>query len=97
MPHPFDFNAEDNLSINFITYLILLINRILKINLNINNDEIKSNEEQNVIINNLKLDIKNKIKEINFKEDIFIGEKFEKDNDELYHVDFLFAFSEIII
>ena len=88
------------------------------INLNINNDEIKSNcstlyekiklkkdksnklftkEEQNVIINNLKLDIKNKIKEINFKEDIFIGEKFEKDNDELYHVDFLFAFSEIII
>ena len=88
------------------------------INLNINNDEIKSNcstlyekiklkkdksnklftkEEQNVIINNLKLEIKNKIKEINFKEDIFIGEKFEKDNDELYHVDFLFAFSEIII
>lgn len=83
------------------------------INLNINNDEIKSNcstlyekiklkkdksnklftkEEQNVIINNLKLDIKNKIKEINFKEDIFIGEKFEKDNDELYHVGFLFAF-----
>ena len=116
MPHPFDFNAEDNLSINFITYLILIINRILKINININNEAIKSNcsslyekiklnkdksnklftkEEQNVIINNLKLDIKNKIKEINFKEDIFIGEKFEKDNDELYHVDFLFAFSNL--
>jgi len=116
MPHPIDFNVEDNLSIKFITYLILIMNRILKINLKISNDEIISNcstlyeniklkqdksnkiitkEEQNIIINNLKLDIKNKIKKLEFKEEIFNGEKFEKDNDELYHVDFLFSFSNL--
>ena len=112
MPHAIDFNIEDNLSIKFITYLILIISRILKINLNINNNEILTNcsniyekikskkekinkEDQNELINILKNNIKNKIKEIKLKEESFIGEKFEKDNDELYHVDFLFCFSNL--
>ena len=49
-------------------------------------------EEHNLIINNLKLDNKYIIKDNEFKEEIFSGEKLENDNDKLYHINFLFSF-----
>ena len=36
MPHAIDFNEKDELSFKFIFYLVLILNRILEINLNIN-------------------------------------------------------------
>ena len=49
-------------------------------------------EEHNLIINNLKLDNKYIIKDNEFKEELFSGEKLENDNDKLYHINFLFSF-----
>ena len=49
-------------------------------------------EEKNIIINNLKLDIKYIIKDNEFKEEIFFEEKLENNNDELYQINFLFSF-----
>ena len=40
----------------------------------------------------MKLDNKNIIKDNEFKEEIFSGEKLENDNDKLYHINFLFSF-----
>jgi len=40
----------------------------------------------------LKLDNKYIIKDNEFKEEIFSGEKLENDNDKLYHINFLFSF-----
>jgi len=49
-------------------------------------------DEQNIIINNLKLDIKYIIKDNKFNEEIFSAEKLENNNDELYQINFLFSF-----
>ena len=40
----------------------------------------------------MKLDNKYIIKDNEFKEEIFSGEKLENDNDKLYHINFLFSF-----
>jgi hypothetical protein len=40
----------------------------------------------------LKLDNKYIIKDNEFKEEIFSGEKLENDNDKLNHINFLFSF-----
>lgn len=40
----------------------------------------------------MKLDNKYIIKDNEFKEEIFSGEKIENDNDKLYHINFLFSF-----
>ena len=52
-------------------------------------------EEKNIIINNLKLDIKYIIKDNKFNEEIFSAEKLENNNDELYQINFLFSFKLI--
>lgn len=113
MPHPLDFNINDDLSFNFIFYLIKIINRILQINLKINKDDIikscsniyekilskkynrLSEKEQLDLIKKNKFNILELIKESKLKEGNFIPEKFEKDNDELFHVDFVFNFSNL--
>ena len=40
----------------------------------------------------MKLDNKYIIKDNEFKEELFSGEKLENDNDKLYHINFLFSF-----
>ena len=85
----------------------------MKINLNINQDEIINNssniyekikakiyktlseEEQLDLIEKSKNKIIQLIKECELKEGNFISEKFEKDNDGLFHVDFAFCFSNL--
>ena len=113
MPHPINFNVKDDLSIKFIFYLIKIINRILRINLNIKQDEIinrsyniyekiiskeynlLTEKEQIDTIEKNKLKIKELIKESKLKDMNFNPEKFEKDNDDLFHVDFTFCFSNL--
>lgn len=113
MPHPINFDVKDNLSINFINYFIKIMNRILKINLNINKEEIINNsskiykkviskeykslteQEQINMIERNKSKIKQLIKETELKDGNFISEKFDKDNDDLFHVDFVFCSSNL--
>lgn len=113
MPHSFDFNSNDELSINFIIFFIRIINRILELNLNINENEIINNTskiyekivlkkpilysevEQKEIISEKKNEILKLVQESELKEKIFKPEIFEKDNDNLYHVDFIYCFSNL--
>ena len=113
MPHPINFDINDDLSVNFVYYFIKIINRILQINLNIDKKKIINNsseiykviiskvykslteQEQIDIIEKNKLKIKQLIKESELKDGNFISEKFEKDNDDLFHVDFAFSFSNL--
>lgn len=113
MPHPFNFNVQDDLSNKFINYFIKIINRILNINLKIDDEEIKNHssdiyeqiiskkekiltkEEQIDLIEKKKLDLTNLIKDIKFEDLQFKVERFEKDDDKLFHVDFIFSFSNL--
>ena len=115
MPHPINFDINDDLSVKFIIYFIIIINRILKINLNINENEIhstslaiynkiicekkivfpESEQEQKEIIEKLKFDIIKLIQECQLKEKSFNSEKFDKDNDDYFHVDFIYTFSNL--
>ena len=116
MQHHIDFKEQDELSWKFIFYLSLIINRILWINISINekdvlinscvlyneieslkNDKIEliSKAKQNERINWKKADIIKLLEECQFKNNIFISEKFDKDNDELFHVDFVNCFSNL--
>ena len=108
MPHPIDFNEQDELSLKFIFYLSLIINRILIINLSINEkdvlinscflyNEIKSlkNEKIELISEAEQNERINKKKLISSSYQKNVSEKFDKDNDELFHVDFVHCFSNL--
>ena len=115
MPHPINFDINDELSKKFIIYFIIIINRILKINLNINENDIEINslsiynkiicekkivfpeseKEQKVIIEKLKMDIIKIIQECQLKDKYFNSEIFDKDNDDYFHVDFIYIFSNL--
>ena len=116
MPHAIDFNEKDELSFKFIFYLVLILNRILEINLNINEKdaltdveiiyskiksqkqdkkELMTEEMQNERLNNKKSNIIKLIKDCQFDNKRFITEKFDKDNDDLFHVDFVHCFSNL--
>ncbi len=113
MPHPIIFDIKDELSKNFIIYFIKIYNRILKLNLDINeniiinnyfqiNENIKKSEKKNNLvienekeINGLKNEINLLIKTLDLKNVIFVPEKFEKDNDDNSHLDFIYCFSNL--
>ena len=58
-------------------------------------NKLLSEEEQKEYIEAKKLEIIKLINESGIKDKNFNSEKFEKDNDELFHVDFLFCFSNL--
>ena len=116
MPHAIDFNDNDELSCKFIFYLVLILNRILEINLSINEKDVLIDSENiyskikslkqdkkelitdeilNERLNNKKSNIIKLIKECQFNDKRFVTEKFDKDNDELFHVDFVHYFSNL--
>ena len=112
MPHPFDFDSKDDLSIKFIIFFIKIICRIFRLNLKIDDDEIIDNciniynniskqdrtlskEEEIDLIVKKKLNLFKIIQELEIKDINFKSEKFEKDNDELLHVDFICCFSNL--
>ena len=116
MPHAIDFNEKDELSFKFIFYLVLIINRILEINLSVNEkdvlidseityNKIKSQkqdkkeliteEKQNERLNKKKYNILKLIKDCQLDNKRFISEKLDKDNDDLFHVDFVHCFSNL--
>jgi ubiquitin-activating enzyme E1 len=109
MPHPITFDIKDELSKNFIFYFCTIYNRILKLNLDINEKEIlKINEKKiendnnkNAVIEyekeiyRLKSEIIELKNTIDFNNVKFLPEKFEKDNDDNFQLDFIYCFSNL--
>ena len=66
MPHPFEFKEKDELSFKFIWYLVLIINRILEINLSIDEKDVLINSE--IIYSKIKPQKTDKIEKITEEE-----------------------------